>query len=142
MAGDGTETSIGEDESPMIISRSCRKVFKLPDGQLFGGSKGSEDITRLHQALIKGLPAPKLEDINALRVDLLGRIWLYEGNIWQRVGQREGYYAVGVGAVFAFPLLKAGHSAIEAVRIAKEFDVYSGGKLTYVKLSKWKGKRK
>lgn len=140
MAGDGTETSIAEDESPMILTRNCRKVFKLPDGQLFGASRGSEDITRLHQALIKGLPAPKLEDVNALRVDLKGHIWLYEGNIWQRVGAREGYYAVGCGALFAFPLLKAGLGAIEACKIAKECDPYSGGKLTYVKLSKWKSR--
>jgi hypothetical protein len=142
MAGDGTETSIGEDESPMILTRNCVKVFRLPSGELFGASRGSEDCERLKHSLMKGLPAPKLEDINGLRVDLKGRIWLYEGNIWQHVGADTGYYAVGVGSVFAFPLLKAGHGAIEACRIAKELDPFSGGKLTYVKLAGWKSKRK
>jgi hypothetical protein len=136
LAGDGTETSIGEDESPMILTRNCVKVWKLPNGELFGASRGSEDCERLRHALIKGLPAPKLEDINGLRIDLLGRIWLYEGNIWQRVGQREGYYAVGCGSLFAFPLLRAGLGAIAACRIAKECDPFSGGKLTSVRLSK------
>ena len=142
MAGDGTETSIGEDESPMILTRTCVKVWKLPSGELFGASRGSEDCERLRHALIKGLPAPKLDDVNALRVDLQGRIWLYEGNIWQRVGQRDGFYAVGCGALFAFPLLKAGLGAIEACKIAKECDPFSGGKLTSVRLKGWKRKSK
>jgi len=141
MAGDGTETSCG-DGTHMVLTRNCVKVYRLPNGELFGGSDGTEDIERLYHSLVKGLPAPKLESINGLRVDLKGRIWLYEGNIWQRVGKDTGYYAIGNGAVFAFPLLKAGHSAVEAVKIAKELDVYSGGKLSSVKLAGWKSKRR
>lgn len=136
MAGDGTETNYREGETCAILTRNCIKVWRLPNGELFGASSGSEDIERLRIALVKGLPAPKLDDVNGLRVDLKGRIWLYEGNIWQRVGAREGYYSVGSGSVFAFALLKAGHGAVETCKIAKELDPYSGGKVTVVKLAK------
>jgi hypothetical protein len=134
LAGDGRETAIAEDESPMVLNDRCRKVFKLPDGQLFGASKGSEDGTRLYEALTKKLPPPKLECVNALRIDLKGRIWLYEGNIWQRI--TIPYYAIGSGSIFAMAAMDAGASAIEAAKIGAKRDVYSGGKVTFVRLAK------
>ena len=132
MAGDGRETCIGDDESAVVLTDKCIKVFKLRDGRLFGGSRGSEDLTRLHQALVKNTPLPKLEDVNGLLVDRKGRIWLYEGHIWQRIQAR--YYAVGSGSVFALGAMDAGATAIEAVRIGVRRDPYSGGRVTHVRL--------
>ena len=137
LAGDGRETNVSdpmEGESAIVVNHNCRKVFKLKDGRLFGASRCSEDIVRLHTALENNHPPPKLEDINALMIDLKGQIWLYEGNIWQRVNKR--YYAVGSGSVFAFPILWYGGSAIDAAKAGVEFDPYSGGKVTSVRLSK------
>ena len=134
LAGDGRETSIGDDESAVVLTDNCIKVFKLKDGRLFGGSRGSEDITRLHQALIKNAPLPKLEDVNGLLIDRKGRIWLYEGTIWQPI--KSKYYAVGSGSVFALGALDQGATAIEAVRIGARRDPYSGGKISYVRLSR------
>lgn len=132
LAGDGRETNISDDESAVVLTDKCTKVFRLDDGRLYGGSRGSEDITRLHQALMKKAPLPKLDDINALLIDTHGRIWLYEGSIWQPIKAR--YYAVGSGSVFAIGAMDAGASAIEAVRIGIKRDPYSGGKVSHVRL--------
>jgi hypothetical protein len=133
LAGDGRETIQNDEHSSYyILQDKCRKVLKLRDGRLFGGAHGSESIVRLEEALKKGLPAPKLEDIAGLLIDTKGRIFLYEGNIWQRV--KAPYYAVGSGSILAFGAMDAGATAIEAVRIAVRRDPYSGGKVTHVRL--------
>jgi hypothetical protein len=135
MAGDGRETIQNDDHSSWYtLQDRCRKVIKLKDGRLFGGAHGSESIVRLEDALRKGLHPPKLEDIAGLLVDTKGHMWLFEGNIWQRVKGR--YYSVGSGSIIAFAAMDAGATAIEAVTIAARRDPFSGGKVTAVRLSK------
>jgi hypothetical protein len=135
MAGDGRETMQNDEHTSWYrLTDKCVKVYKLKDGSLFGGAHGSEDITRLHLALLKTLPPPKLEDIAGLRVDPKGHIWLYEGNIWQRV--HAPYYAIGSGAEFALAAMDAGVSAVRAVKIAIGRDLWSGGKVTAVRLKR------
>lgn len=134
LAGDGRETAEADKGSTIVVRDNDVKVFKLPDGSLFGASDGSEDIVRLHEALMKGNPAPKLEHVTGLRIDLNRRIWLYEGNVWQRI--RASYYAIGTGSLFAFPALDAGASATKACKIGSYRDPYSGGTITSVRLRK------
>ena len=132
MAADGKETIQNDDHSSFYTIRTnCRKVWRLKDGTLFGAAHGSECIERLKDALMHGVAPPKLDDVAGLRVDPKGRIWLYEGNIWQRVPMP--YYSVGSGSIMAFPLLDAGLSAVEACRIAAKRDPFSGGKIHWVK---------
>lgn len=128
LAGDGRETAYELGESTFIVRDNAPKVYKLSDGRLFGGSKTSEDIAVLLDALKEGKekwPAPKLEDVNALCIDTDGTIWFYEGARWDKV--ELPYYAVGSGARFAFPALDAGVSAERAVEISTKRDPYSGG---------------
>lgn len=135
MAGDGRETIQNDEHSSWYtLQNACRKVIKLKDGSIFGGAHGSESIARLEDALRKGLHPPKLEDIAGLLVDPKGRMWLYEGNVWQRVKGR--YYAVGSGSIIAFAAMDAGATAIEAVTIAARRDPFSGGKVTAVRLKR------
>ena len=134
MAGDGRETIIEEHESSYINTDDCIKVFRLKDGRLFGASKASESCLRLYESLVKGFGPPKLEDINGLLVDLKGKLWFFEGNIWYPI--KEKYYAIGSGARFALPALDAGATAIKACKIGMKRDPYSGGKLTVVRLRK------
>ena len=82
LAGDGRETIIEDRESSYVDNDKCTKIFKLKDGRLFGASKTSEACIRLHESLVKGHSPPKLEDINGLLIDLRGRIWFFEGNLW------------------------------------------------------------
>ena len=133
LVGEGREVACSDDESSVIIRDNCVKVFKLPDGSLFGGAHSSEDIERLFKALqLKQVP-PKLDSIAGLRIDKQRRIWLYEGNIWQHI-TGVSYYAIGSGAVFAIAAMDAGATALEAVKIGIKRDPYSGGKITQVKL--------
>lgn len=136
MAADSRETAITDDESAMVLNDTCVKIYRLPDGSLFGASRGSESIVRLHKSLVDNLPPPKLDDINALMVKPDGTMWLYEGNIWQPI--IAPYYAVGSGATFAFPAMDAGASAIEAAEIGAKRDPYSGGKVIHLRLRKKK----
>lgn len=133
MVGDGRETVIGDGESPVILRDNTVKVVKLPDGSLFGGAHSSEDISRLQKALTSNEPLPELDDIAGLRIDPKGRMWLYEGRVWQPLRGLE-YFAIGSGSVFALAAMDAGVSALDAVKIAVKRDPYSGGKVTIVKL--------
>ncbi len=136
IAGDGRETFVGEGSS-MVARDDCVKIHRLPDGRLFGAARTSEEINILHDAMIRSCqwwhfwgrwPTPKLDDINAMCIDLDGSIHSYEGGRWELV---EGdYYAVGSGSTFAFPAMDAGASAEEAVEIGIKRDPYSGGFLT------------
>jgi hypothetical protein len=133
LAGDGRETNQNDEHSSWYMVRDdCVKVFKLKDGSLFGGAHGSEDIERLYISLMKGQPPPKLEDIAGLRIDTKRRIWVYEGNIWQRV--KLPFYAVGSGAEFALSAMDAGAGAVKAVKVGINRDLWSGGKITAVRL--------
>ncbi len=135
LAGDGRETTQNDEDSSWYKLRDdCVKVHRLKDGRLFGAAHGSEDIERLHTALIKNLPPPKLECVCGLLIDLRRRIWLYEGNIWQHI--KLPYYAIGSGAIHAFTALDMGASARVSVRAAIKRDLWSGGKISCVRLRK------
>jgi hypothetical protein len=110
------------------------KVFRLEDGRLFGASKTTESCIRLYESLVKGFGPPKLEDINALLVDTRGRVFFFEGIIWQPI--KVPYYAIGSGARFALPAMDANASAIQACKIGMKRDPYSGGKMVVVRLRK------
>lgn len=136
LVGDGRETNQNDEDSSWYKVRdNCVKVFRLPDGSLFGAAHSSEDIQRLTDALLEGKPPPKLEDVAGLRIDTRRRMWLYEGNIWQPLTGME-FYAVGSGAIHALAAMKAGASARQAVEIACDSDLWSGGKITALKLRK------
>jgi hypothetical protein len=123
-----------EGGSPMILRDDCPKVYRLKDGRVFGAAHGSEAIERMLRALNEGQDihklTPHLEDIIALVVDKKNRLWVSEGIIWVKL--KVPFYAIGSGSLFAFPALKAGASAIEAVRIACECDPYSGGRKSHI----------
>lgn len=132
IAGDGRETDVDKRDNAFVLRDSVVKVHRLKDGSLFGCGGSSEDEARLLAALQNNHSLPKLEDISALRIDHAGRIWLYEGVLWQPV--KEKYYAVGSGAGFALAAMDAGASAIQAVRIGIKRDPFSGGTVTSLRL--------
>src|SRR5260221_14356833 len=126
MAGDGRETIQNDEHSSYYILRDdCEKIWRLPNGELFGAAHGSEDIERLRRALVKGRKPPKCEDVVGMRVDKKGRIWIYEGRIWQYVD--KPFYSVGSGSIMAFACLDAGCTAEQACKIAAARDPFSGG---------------
>jgi hypothetical protein len=138
MAGDGRETTQNDDDSSVYVVRdNCVKVWRLPDGGIFGAAHGSEDIERLKAALFAGHPPPKLDSIAGLWVKPDGSMWLYEGHIWQSLkGLR--FYAVGSGGQYALAAMRASTkiTARQACAVGADMDPYSGGVIRTVRLRK------
>jgi hypothetical protein len=137
LASDSRVTMVEQGESPHIVSDKEKKIWRLPDGRLFAASRGCEDGVRLYNLMRAAKPGTKpslkLDDINAILIDLNGTIWFYEGNIWQKV--KEPWIAIGSGSrVGAIPAMMAGASAKDAVRIGIKCDPYSGGRIQVLKL--------
>lgn len=79
---------------------------------------------------------PALEDdegYSALVVTPSRQVLMYEGNTPIDMGL-DVPMSVGSGSCFALAAMKAGVSAEEAVKVACELDVYSGGEITVVQL--------
>ena len=82
------------------------------------------------------LVPPALEDdegYSALVVTPSRQVLMYEGNTPIDMGLNVPM-SVGSGSCFALAAMKAGNSAEEAVKVACELDVYSGGEITVVQL--------
>lgn len=82
------------------------------------------------------LVPPALEDdegYTALVVTPSRQVLMYEGNTPIDMGI-DVPMSVGSGSCFALAAMKAGVSAEEAVKVACELDVYSGGEITVVQL--------
>lgn len=82
------------------------------------------------------LVPPALEDdegYSALVVTQSRQVLMYEGNTPIDMGL-DVPMSVGSGSCFALAAMKAGNSAEEAVKVACELDVYSGGEITVVQL--------
>lgn len=82
------------------------------------------------------LVPPALDDdegYSALVVTPSRQVLMYEGNTPIDMGL-DVPMSVGSGSCFALAAMKAGNSAEEAVKVACELDVYSGGEITVVQL--------
>lgn len=82
------------------------------------------------------LVPPALEDdegYSALVVTPSRQVLMYEGNTPIDMGS-DVPMSVGSGSCFALAAMKAGATAEEAVKVACELDVYSGGEITVVQL--------
>lgn len=132
LAGDGKET-----DEEMVVSRRCRKIFRLKDGRLVGFSGDSEPAMVVYDAMRKGQAIPEMSGCTGLMIDTKGAIWLYEGKVWRR--HRVQYYAIGSGAYFAFAAMMAGADAVKACSIGADLDPHSGGRIMSLKLKKPSG---
>lgn len=129
LAGD-TQVSMGE----MRLPERMRKVRRLRDGRLFAWAGKMATASRVAAALNAGEDLPKLtaSDGQGIIVDLKGRVFtIEEGEIVPCTGV---YTARGSGKEYAFGALAMGASAVEAVRVARDLDHYTGGTIQTVKL--------
>jgi 20S proteasome alpha/beta subunit len=122
-------------EKGMIWHDKERKVFRLPDGSLFGASGDQEGGEILLAALRKGKLLTKLPDkaeIAAIRVTADGVLFVFEGAAWMK--WPEPFAAIGSGKRCALTALRLGFTAVVAVKQGIAGDCYSGGKVQTVKL--------
>lgn len=139
MAGDGR---VSCTETGHVFMDTSVKVWKLPDGGLFGAAGCDEDIALVHGALMAGkskIP-DHLEEIFGVWVKPNGDVYVTEGAPWHKWG--EDFIAIGSGKRCAHTALKLGHDAVTAVKMGIEGDVYSGGAITIVELGNGSGKKR
>ncbi len=126
LVSDSRETS-----KDRIDTDRCKKIYRLPDGALYGGAGDSCSIQALHHHLVKAsrskpkkLPNICIKGVHALLIH--DKTFYYERGSWQPINYP---FAIGSGSHYAIAAMDAGCTAEEAVRIAIKRDVYSGGRI-------------
>lgn len=134
MAGDSRITDGDDNDTGFVVSGSERKIFRLRDGRLFGGSGDSEEIDILKLSLKKNHFTPHLSHVNGIVIFPDKTTFLYQGKLWTKI--REPFYAIGSGAGYAMAAMYAGADAIEACKIGAMMDPFSGGRIRHLKIRK------
>jgi hypothetical protein len=120
LAGDSRTVNNG-------LPRLTTKVHRLDDGRLYAGSGDAQDAVAVRNWLNLGGEKPKVhEHFKALLIELTGLCVELE-NALVPMPVHEPYHAIGSGRDFAILAMRLGKSSTEAVALAMEFDVYTGG---------------
>jgi hypothetical protein len=102
------------------------KLWRLPNGSLFGGAGLMEHILAARAWLEEGGDKPEgLDDFTGILVESGRAYRLGEKLIRDRIVER--CHAVGSGSDFAITAMHLGKTAREAVLIAARFDPRTGG---------------
>ena len=81
---------------------------------------------------------PKFEpgaEFVGIAINRKGIITEYEANMIPAKIGKKPFYAIGSGAAHALGAMEAGADAIQAVRIAAKYDVYTGGRIRAVRFN-------
>lgn len=110
------------------------KLYRLPDGSIFGGAGSCQEILAVLAWLRKGEKPADLQNFEGLIITKAGVSAL--GMRLMREPVLERCYAVGSGSHFAIAAMACGKNAVEAVRIAARFDPGTGGRVETLTLRK------
>ena len=128
MAGDGQAEAQGT-----ILATNRRKVVRLSDGSLFGSSGRSIDGDAVAKWLIDGGKRPKvLTGWCALRLHGGGRLEYLTQDL--EPVSIDVPAAVGSGMDFALGAMLAGATPKQAVEIAAQRDIGTGGTITVLSI--------
>lgn len=123
---------------------NCTKIKKVK-GWLIGAA-GGWDLTeafmsRFDPSFIKMksvLPLPQLAekdpDFEALMISPEGKVYYTEAGGVVGVVKTKGFLAIGSGAKVAMTAMEMGATAVEAIKMAMKYDIYTGGRVQKVKL--------
>lgn len=113
--------------SDRIVHDDAKKLFRLKDGRLAAFAGNAHCIIECVAWLESKREAPPTGDYTILVVMPDGKARCYEdGNSYSSV---KAPYSRGSGGVIALTAMRCGKTAVEAVRMAIELDVYSGGRV-------------
>lgn len=123
MAGDGLAV-----RNSLITAFGSPKVVRLNDGRIVGAAGEKPCCHKFRAWLQDGDPKPKFRDFSALVLHPDGRLFYHtdsdvEGTL------AEAPNAIGTGSEIAIGAMLAGKSPEEAVAIASQRDVYTGGEI-------------
>ena len=129
-----SDSLLSDSETKEIISE--RKIRKIK-GELYGLVGVWKVFPLVWKWIEKGgkvpQPAPEGFGWEMVKVDNKGKVWQIGSDSfdWQRVTPPT---YIGTGGAYAKAALLAGASPKEAVRIASEIDLHSGGGVVEIKL--------
>jgi ATP-dependent protease HslVU (ClpYQ) peptidase subunit len=130
MAADGQST-----QNAVAVTKESVKVFRQPDGSIVGMAGHAMYKSAMLKFLASG-EKPSVEigpdDISALVLHLDGAIALYVGAEYQ--GDVSAPFSIGSGGEIALGAMLAGASPRQAVEIACQRDIYTGGTITEIAL--------
>lgn len=131
-----TETNGTDGDYGYVVTNRCKKIFRLPDGRLFGAAHSTEAGWRILHALQRGQRMPDVgnEEIQAILVSTSGSYKIFEGAVWTPT--RARFYAIGSGARFALAAMRVGADAVKAAKVGRDMDVYSGGRIQVLRISR------
>jgi hypothetical protein len=137
MAGDGL---IVADKS-LILTETFRKVVRLDDGRVFGGSGDVASMVNAAKWLNAGAPADSLptldkEGFEGLVLESSGAVWWFDDKCL--LVPYDPPCTLGAGGEIALAALRRGCSPRQAVEEAARNHGTVGGKITELKP---KGKR-
>lgn len=118
---------------PYRVNKCCR----LLSGSLFAGSGSMAAYEAMRLWLDNsrtGARPDNLKDFTGLMIDLDSRIWLIDENSYQ-YEVFAPFIAIGSGRDFAIAAMALGKSALEAVQLACQFDIYTGAPITELTLT-------
>lgn len=148
VAWDGTTLASDSQSSSgdMVCTLREQKVFTPPENEQWSvngelvvavGTAGDCGIeAQLFGLMSKNLtfsteftPEP---DFTALAMTANGRAWIISkksGDAHASISLQLDSYAIGSGGLIALSAMRCGKNAIDAVKVAVELDLYSGGKV-------------
>lgn len=130
IAWDG-KTLAGDRKTVDICVYGGTKVFKVGKGKgketyLVAASGNSSDCDAFIEFAKKGFKnRPKFTDFTGIRIAKDGTITRYDEMPNESVFRSETY-AIGSGGRYAMGAMAFGATALEAVKIASDLDVYTG----------------
>lgn len=119
------------------LPRIMDKIWRLYNGDLFGGAGDTQDILLAKEWLNKSeeIEKPKLEEsFRALLVTTEG-LYILEDKLI-KMPCTEPFWAIGSGRDFAIAAMHLGYCAKDAIQISARFDLTTGGKITVLELQK------
>lgn len=116
-----------------------KKLRRLPDGSIFGGAGDVPAINKLERWAGVGLVKRrrprfgKAESADAILIKPDGSIWMFGAAIDPEKIEAE-FIAIGSGSDFAMGAMAAGRSAVEAVKIAAQYDINTSEPIETIRL--------
>lgn len=127
-----------------VFDRGCycgqtEKIFKSPNGSLFGAAGAIGDLIRFKEWMLAGEPEAdrpqfKDEDSEAVVIRPDGTVHWFGTRDHAQINSADNYYAIGSGFLIAMGAMAHGATAEEAINIAADLDSRTRRPLKILKL--------
>lgn len=109
------------------------KIHRREDGAIYGISTNDVGGDKLLRKWVEeGCNHPSGDDLkpdcfSMLLVDAMGQVFFANDNLSLSGPLEAEYFAIGTGREYALAAFYMGATAVQAIEVAKHFDVWSGG---------------